>query len=103
LICVRECKSAIKRKDSFSGSFAIAIAGRTAPNRLPKWGVPVLCTPVRILAIPNLFEQRYFFQLKKRMGMASKKTLLELVIHMLTQIIDYSSKIQINWSLFLLE
>ena len=59
----------------------------TAPNRLPKWGVPVLCTPVRILAIPNLFEQRYFFQLKKRMAMASKKALLRLIIYKFEQLV----------------
>ena len=29
----------------------ISIAGIIAPNRLPKCGVPVLCTPVSILAI----------------------------------------------------
>jgi hypothetical protein len=46
-----ECKSAIKRNDSFPGSFAICIAGMMAPNKLPKWGVPVLCIPVRIFAI----------------------------------------------------
>ena len=39
----------MKRKDSFAGSFAISIAGIMAPNRFPRCGVPVLCTPVSIL------------------------------------------------------
>ena len=29
----------------------ISIAGRIAPNIFPKWGVPVLCMPVKILDI----------------------------------------------------
>jgi len=46
--------SAINKKASFSGLLAILMAGKIAPNKFPKWGVPVLCTPVKILDI-NLF------------------------------------------------
>jgi hypothetical protein len=42
---------AIKRNDSLFGSLLILIAGIIAPKRFPKCGVPVLCTPVSILAI----------------------------------------------------
>ena len=34
-ICVKECKSAINKNDSFSDLFAISIAGRMAPRMLP--------------------------------------------------------------------
>jgi hypothetical protein len=48
--------SAINKNDSFFGSFDIFIAGKIAPNKFPKWGVPVLCTPVKIFDIyPFLF------------------------------------------------
>ena len=40
-ICVRECKSAINKKESSVVSLAIFIAGSTAPKRFPRWGVPV--------------------------------------------------------------
>ena len=48
----------MKRKDSFSGLLDNAIAGIIAPNKLPKWGVPVLCTPVSIFAIIFFFLDR---------------------------------------------
>ena len=32
-------------------SFESCIAGIIAPSKFPKWGVPVLCIPVNILAI----------------------------------------------------
>ena len=48
---VSECKSAIKKNDSFSSFRESAIAGIIAPSRLPKCGLPVLCMPVSILAI----------------------------------------------------
>jgi hypothetical protein len=41
----------MNKKDSFLGLFAISIAGKIAPNKFPKCGVPVLCTPVKIFAI----------------------------------------------------
>jgi hypothetical protein len=46
---VSECISAIKRNDSFLGSLAIWMAGKMAPNILPRCGVPVLWMPVSIL------------------------------------------------------
>ena len=36
LICVKECKSAINKKESFSSAFERAMAGKTAPSKLPK-------------------------------------------------------------------
>jgi hypothetical protein len=32
----------MKRKDSFAGLLDNSIAGMIAPNKFPKWGVPVL-------------------------------------------------------------
>jgi hypothetical protein len=43
--------SAIKNKDSFFGSLDNSIAGIIAPKRFPKCGIPLLCIPVKILAI----------------------------------------------------
>jgi hypothetical protein len=43
----------MNKKDSFSGFRDISIAGKIAPNKFPKCGVPVLCTPVKILAIAD--------------------------------------------------
>ena len=51
LIWVSECKSAMNKKESLFASLAKATAGFIAPNIFPKWGLPVLCIPVRILAI----------------------------------------------------
>src|SRR5688572_31758916 len=34
------------------------IAGMIAPNKLPKWGFPLLCMPVRILAIMMQRKER---------------------------------------------
>jgi hypothetical protein len=48
---VRECRSAIKIKDSFSSSFVKATAGAIAPKIFPKCGLPELCIPVSTLAI----------------------------------------------------
>ena len=50
--------------DSFLESFAIFIAGIIAPSKFPKCRVPVLCTPVRILAISGkiyFFVKVYFY------------------------------------------
>jgi len=55
---VSQCKSAIKKNASFSAFRERAIPGNIAPNKLPKCGRPVLCIPVKILAIFKNFPQR---------------------------------------------
>lgn len=54
-IVVSECKSAIKKKESFLGSLDNSIAGIIAPNKFPKCGLPELCMPVKILAMNLIF------------------------------------------------
>ena len=51
LMVVSECKSAMKKKDSFSLFLDNSIAGIIAPKRLPKCGLPELWIPVSIRAI----------------------------------------------------
>ena len=51
LMEMSECKSAIKKNDSLPGLFDSSMAGIIAPNKLPKCGLPLLCMPVKILAI----------------------------------------------------
>jgi hypothetical protein len=46
-----ECRSAIKKKDSLPGCCESFIAGIIAPKRFPRCGLPLLCIPVKILAI----------------------------------------------------
>ncbi|KXK25231.1 MAG: hypothetical protein UZ12_BCD005001641 [Bacteroidetes bacterium OLB12] len=41
----------MKKKDSLPGCCDSLIAGIIAPSKLPKWGRPLLCMPVRIRAI----------------------------------------------------
>jgi hypothetical protein len=58
LIVVKECKSAIKKNDSLPAALLISIAGKMAPKMFPKWGTPLLCIPVNILAIAIKFEEQ---------------------------------------------
>jgi hypothetical protein len=48
----------MNRNDSFSGWLDNAMAGIMAPSKLPKCGVPVLCTPVSIFDMVLLFLNR---------------------------------------------
>jgi len=41
----------MNKNESFSWSFQISIEGIIAPIIFPRWGAPVLCIPVNILAI----------------------------------------------------
>ena len=63
------------------GSSAMAMAGRTAPNRLPKCGVPVLCTPVRILAIGFVFDKGTLFH-QKQFQFATFGTVKKLLLQL---------------------
>jgi hypothetical protein len=57
----RVCISAINKKDSLAGLAAKRIAGNMAPRIFPKWGVPVLCIPVKMRDIALiLFKISHF-------------------------------------------
>src|ERR1051326_816232 len=59
---INECRSAIKRKESFSFFLESSIAGAIAPRIFPRCGVPVGVIPVKILAI-NYFIPCVSFQI----------------------------------------
>jgi aspartyl-tRNA(Asn)/glutamyl-tRNA(Gln) amidotransferase subunit C len=69
-IVVSECQSAINRKASLLPSLASSIAGLIAPKMFPKWGIPVLCIPVKILAI-----------LSANLGISSSSTSVSLNLY----------------------
>ena len=55
----------MKKSDSFPGCCDSLIAGMMAPNKLPKWGLPLLCIPVNILAIVLQRKEKYLTPSKR--------------------------------------